>query len=69
MSGFLRMPEVLKLTGLSRTTIWRMEARGDFPRKVKLGPRAVAYRASEVEEWMDSRQPVGAEEPAVAGGG
>ena len=73
MSGILRLPAVLELTGLSRTTIWRMVKRGEFPQPVALGARARGWRASEVQEWMDSRQPVGkvAEEPAgaVAGGG
>ena len=59
MSGFLRTPEVLKLTGLSNTTIWRMEARGDFPKRVKLGVRAVGWRVSDFEDWEKSRRPRG----------
>ena len=71
MSGILRLPAVLELTGLSRTTIWRMVKRGEFPQPVALGARARGWRASEVQEWMNSRQPVGevAEEPAVVAGG
>ena len=55
MSGFLRMPEVLKLTGLSRTTIHRMVKAGTFPPPMKLGARAVGWRAADIEEWLDDR--------------
>ncbi len=54
---FLRLPEVLKRTALSRTSIWRMMKRNEFPRNVRLGARAVAWRESDVEKWMDTRPP------------
>ena len=50
----LRMPEVLELTGLCRTSIWRKVKAGTFPQRVKLGARAVGWRASDVEEWLES---------------
>ena len=54
----LRQREVLQMTGLSRTTLWRLEKNGDFPQRLKLGPRAVGWPASAVDEWLGSRQPV-----------
>jgi prophage regulatory protein len=39
---------VLSLTGLSKATIWRMERDGRFPRRQKVGKRAVCWRESEV---------------------
>lgn len=50
----LRRTDVESLTGLSRTSIYRMMERGEFPRPVRIGPRAVAWREHELSEWMDS---------------
>ncbi len=51
----LRQREVQKRTGLSRSTIWRMERAGQFPKSIKLGNRAVGWRESEIEKWVVSR--------------
>ena len=56
MDRILRTPEVVKLTGLSRTTIWRRVQSGDFPAPVKLGSlagRSVGWRESEIVEWFE----------------
>lgn len=37
----LRFPEVQRMTGLSRSTIWRLERAQAFPRHVRLSPNAV----------------------------
>jgi prophage regulatory protein len=50
-----RLPVVLKVTGLARTTIYRWVAAGRFPAPVRLGPRAVAWRWSDLERWTQSR--------------
>ena len=50
-----RLPEVLRRTGLSRSTIYEMISRGDFPRQVKLGRRAVGWIANDVDEWIRSK--------------
>ncbi len=49
---FLRLPEVLARTGLSRSTIYVRMAQGRFPRPVSLGGRAVGWIESELDEWM-----------------
>ena len=49
---FMRLPEVVKLTRLSVATIWRMEQSGDFPKRVKIGKRAVAWRISDIQLWV-----------------
>jgi len=51
----VRIQEVIKLTGLSRTTIWRMERKGEFPSRVQLGVGSVGWRASEVNDWLASK--------------
>ena len=52
---FLRCDEVLTRTGVSRTTIWRLERSGNFPARRRLSPNTVGWRESEVEEWIASR--------------
>ncbi|WP_394128412.1 AlpA family transcriptional regulator [Vibrio hepatarius] len=53
---FLRLKDVMSLTGLGRSTIYKFMAdETDFPKSVPLGGRAVAWVESEIEEWMESR--------------
>jgi prophage regulatory protein len=50
-----RLPTIIKLTGLGRSTIYRWIAEGTFPSPVRLGPRAIAWRWSDLELWTQSR--------------
>lgn len=52
---FLRLPEVLARTGLSRSTIYVRLDQGRFPRPVSLGGRAVGWIEEEVDEWIRER--------------
>ena len=52
---FLRLPEVMARTGLSRSTIYVRLEQGRFPRPVSLGARAVGWIEAEVDEWMRER--------------
>jgi len=52
---FLRFPAVRALTGLSRTTIWRLERQGDFPRHRRISRNAVAWAEHEVADWIRSK--------------
>ncbi|WP_284147768.1 helix-turn-helix transcriptional regulator [Pseudomonas putida] len=49
---FIRFGSLAEMVGLSRTTIYRLEQQGQFPRRVKLGSNSVAWRMSEVLNWM-----------------
>jgi prophage regulatory protein len=51
-----REPRVKEQTGLSKTTRWRLEKAGFFPKKVQLSTRAVGWRAEEVIQWCQSRE-------------
>ena len=53
----LPTPEVIAICGLSRSTIYEMIGRGEFPAPVKLGARAVGWRRSDIEAWLASRRP------------
>lgn len=57
VSKLIRTDEVMERTGLSRTTLWRKQRDGEFPSRVKLGPNSVAWRESDVEEWIDNLPP------------
>ena len=53
----LRMPQVLAMTGLSRSTLLRRERARDFPAKLRLGgpgSRAVGWRRADVERWLEA---------------
>lgn len=52
---FLRIREVIQLTGLSRMTIFRLELAGEFPQRRQLGKNSVAWLESDLEEWAGSR--------------
>ena len=54
IDNFLRLNDVTKSTGLSRASIYRYMREGVFPKSVRLGPRSVAWRESEVEQWKQS---------------
>lgn len=52
----LRKKEILELTGKSNSAIYREIIDGTFPAPVSIGKRAVAWKASEITQWMDSLQ-------------
>ena len=52
----LRRPDVEARTGLSRSTIYDWMKRGEFPQPVKLGARLVAWRKSDIADWLESRE-------------
>lgn len=54
-NSILRLNEVIKLTGLSRSTIYAYIERGEFPAPIKLGLRAVGWLASDIQNWIQER--------------
>ena len=51
----LRRPEVESRTGLSRSSIYAMMDRGEFPRPRRIGQRAVAWDEATIEDWLATR--------------
>lgn len=49
----MRMNEVIRMTGLSRSSIYDRMNAGLFPRSCSLGSRSVAWVESEVMEWVE----------------
>jgi prophage regulatory protein len=52
---FLRLNQVMAMTGLSRSWIYLAIAENRFPKQVTLGGRSVAWVSEEIEKWMASR--------------
>ena len=48
---------VREMTGLSRTTAWRLQRSGAFPRPVRLSPGRVGWREGEIAAWTAGLEP------------
>lgn len=55
---FIRMTAVVRMTGLGRSTIYRLMAEDKFPSPVRLAKRAVAWRRTDLEQWSAGRPTV-----------
>jgi predicted DNA-binding transcriptional regulator AlpA len=51
-SYIIRPSELCRKLNLSRTTIWRMEVKGELPQRKKVGERAVGWLSTDIEKWM-----------------
>ena len=52
---FIKLKEVMNITGLARATVYKYIANDRFPKSVSLGERAVAWIESEIQDWMLER--------------
>ncbi len=52
----IRTAELVKRLNVSRSTLWRWQAEGKFPKPVKMGARAFGYRIADVEAWLNEKQ-------------
>lgn len=53
-TGFLRLPEVLRLYPVSKSTWWAGVREGRYPQPVKLGERATAWRAEDIRALIEA---------------
>jgi len=67
--SLIRLPEVRRLTGLSRSTVYRLEKQGRFVARLRLGERATAWRLDEVMAWIEARPRAEASPVPVIGNG
>ena len=49
-----RLPEVMKLTGLSRSSIYLRISTDEFPKPIKIGRRAVGWTEDSIIAWQAS---------------
>jgi prophage regulatory protein len=64
--AIIRRAELQRLVPFSMVHIWRLEKRGEFPRRVQLGANAVGWYADEVAAWCESRIRAGGRVPRRA---
>jgi prophage regulatory protein len=55
-TGFVRLPIVLKVFPVSKSTWWAGVKYGRFPQPVKLGPRTTAWRVEDIKQLIASKQ-------------
>lgn len=55
VNNILRLPDVKKCTGLSRSTIYAKLGKSEFPAPIVLGPRCVGWLEAEVQAWIAER--------------
>lgn len=51
--AFYRLRDVMRISALSRSTVYRRIADGRFPAPVRLGGRASAWSSLELQAWID----------------
>lgn len=59
---FLRIAEIEAISGLNRSTLYRLIKAGNFPEPIHLSARSVAWKGSEIAAWVDIRAAKGREE-------
>ncbi|HCC54249.1 MAG TPA: AlpA family transcriptional regulator [Desulfobulbaceae bacterium] len=57
--AILRLPEVMRLVSLSKSTIYQMKKEGRFPCSVSLGPRAVGWLVGDIRAWLQVISQIG----------
>lgn len=51
----LKRTQVQARTGISRSGIYQKMANGEFPKSISLGPRAVGWLESSIDDWIQGR--------------
>ena len=54
----VRSKDLRQLTGLSRSSVWRLERDGDFPARIRLTRTGVGWRRIDIEAWLATRPQV-----------
>lgn len=54
-NDLIRMKEVVQMTGLSRSTLYRLQQLDEFPRSIKLGCRSVAWMRGDIDDWIKEK--------------
>ena len=57
-SQVLKLKDVVAITSLSRSTIYRLASSGEFPRPIKLACHASGWLREDVENWLNVRKTV-----------
>ena len=52
----IRPKELSKMLSISQPTLWRMEKRGELPKKVQISERTVGWLKSDIQDWLESKK-------------
>ena len=52
---FLRLAEVLEMTGMGKTFIYDRMKEGSFPKQIAIGANSVVWLESDVTKWMEDQ--------------
>lgn len=55
MQTLLRLPRVIEMTGLPKSSVYAAVKKGSFPPPVKIGERASAWQSDAVQRWIAQR--------------
>jgi len=55
MCNFLRITEVMKKTGIAKSTIWLWVSEDKFPKPIKLSPRITVWEEEKINYWMKEK--------------
>lgn len=66
--AMLKLGEVIRRTGLSRSTIYVRMNEGQFPQQVKIGVRAAAWLESEISDYITSCVAAHRQQPSKTAG-
>jgi prophage regulatory protein len=55
MHKILRLPEVIRNTGLARSSIYEKIAAATFPAQITLGPKSVGWLESDIQNWIQEK--------------
>ena len=56
MDRIVRMPELVKMLGMSRSSIYRLISLDEFPQQLHLSTRTVGWRLSVIEKWLAEKE-------------
>jgi prophage regulatory protein len=54
LQRLLKLPEVIHLTGKSRSSIYVAMRQGTFPAPKKIGQKAIAWTTDSIRQWQES---------------
>jgi len=55
MYKIIRLPEVIKSTGLARSTIYKKISAKEFPESISLGVKSVGWLEGDIQKWIEDR--------------
>ena len=50
--NLIKLPEVISKTTLKKSSIYALMLKGEFPKNIKLGERAVAWNSDQIDDWI-----------------